>query len=137
VTEAAALLRQEQHRRYAASEKGRENWRRYAATEKGKASARATSRRWSVKNRASINERRRRDYQRQLDLATQLKLERGCVDCGYAKVGRALDFDHRVPEDKRFSIAKRYGKVSDETLLAEIAKCDVRCANCHREKVIA
>lgn len=52
----------------------------------------------------------------------------GCVDCGL-KDPRALDFDH-VRGTKSFTIS--YGDYSPSRLLEEIAKCDVRCANCHR-----
>ena len=44
-----------------------------------------------------------------------------------------LDFDHR--SDKRFSISTMFKNChSVEQLRKEIAKCDVRCANCHRKK---
>jgi hypothetical protein len=42
-----------------------------------------------------------------------------------------LDFDHRPDEVKLFTIGENVG-VSLKRLWAEIGKCDVRCANCHR-----
>lgn len=46
-----------------------------------------------------------------------------------------LDFHHRDSENKRLSISSMitfgYGKKSLE---AEIAKCEVLCANCHRKR---
>lgn len=55
-----------------------------------------------------------------------------CIDCGFTDI-RALEFDHREPEDKGSSVAvlARSGYPLDR-VVAEIAKCDVRCANCHR-----
>ena len=56
----------------------------------------------------------------------------GCVKCG-EKDPACLDFHHRdgkinkeghIGEIRRFSIRR---------ILAEIAKCDVLCANCHRK----
>jgi hypothetical protein len=60
-----------------------------------------------------------------------IKLESGCVDCGYDKHPEALDFDHLPGSDKRFELGGSYDYNRD-TLLAEIAKCEVVCANCHR-----
>jgi hypothetical protein len=56
-----------------------------------------------------------------------------CVDCGESDP-IVLDFDHRDPADKDFEI-KGFGRCcSVSTVLAEIEKCDVRCANCHRRR---
>ncbi len=59
--------------------------------------------------------------------------EHPCIDCGLTDV-RVLEFDH-VRGKKIDSIARlvRLG-VSWPTIEAEIAKCEVRCANCHRIK---
>jgi hypothetical protein len=56
-----------------------------------------------------------------------------CVDCGEANI-IVLEFDH-IGDDKHFSIsdAVRHG-YSMTKLKNEIAKCEVRCANCHRKK---
>jgi len=42
-----------------------------------------------------------------------------------------LEFDHRDPNEKRIGISSMLTS-SKEAILAEIAKCDIRCANCHR-----
>lgn len=68
--------------------------------------------------------------QKRLVLINQIKMERGCADCGYAENPVALHFDHRDPTQKLFGIAKAL-TCSWERLQAEIEKCDVRCANCH------
>jgi hypothetical protein len=56
-----------------------------------------------------------------------------CVDCGEANT-IVLEFDH-IGDDKHFNIsdAARFG-YGIKKLKAEIAKCEVRCANCHRKK---
>lgn len=60
-----------------------------------------------------------------------LKLKLGCADCGYAKHPAALEFDHLPGTDKVAPVASMV--LADMTrLLAEIAKCEVVCANCHR-----
>jgi hypothetical protein len=61
----------------------------------------------------------------------QYKLNHGCADCGYAEHHAALDFDHR-PGTVKVRDVKGGQQLGWEALLAEIAKCDVVCANCHR-----
>jgi hypothetical protein len=54
-----------------------------------------------------------------------------CVDCGAADP-IVLQFDHRDGTNKVGTVGEMVNRASWTTLLAEIAKCDVRCANCHR-----
>jgi 5-methylcytosine-specific restriction endonuclease McrA len=55
-----------------------------------------------------------------------------CVDCGEADA-RVLDFDH--VGEKSFGISTAIANsLNVETVGAEIAKCEVRCANCHRRR---
>ena len=54
-----------------------------------------------------------------------------CVDCGGSDPV-VLEFDHLG--EKSFNIAKGLRDRSWEALVAEIAKCDVVCANCHRRR---
>lgn len=65
-------------------------------------------------------------------LVAEIKLARGCADCGYREHPAALDFDHLPGHKKKFGIAAGCHKYSWEDVLIEIAKCDVVCANCHR-----
>lgn len=55
-----------------------------------------------------------------------------CVDCGESDP-IVLEFDH-VRGVKIGNISEMTRDSGTETLLEEIAKCDVRCANCHRRK---
>jgi hypothetical protein len=55
-----------------------------------------------------------------------------CVDCGNANI-LCLQFDH-VRGEKAFSISQKAFAVSFDSLQEEIAKCEVRCANCHAIK---
>jgi hypothetical protein len=61
----------------------------------------------------------------------QIKLERGCADCGYRGHPAALDFDHLPGFEKLKSVGSMTG-CAWEDIEAEIAKCDVVCSNCHR-----
>lgn len=54
-----------------------------------------------------------------------------CIFCGYYKCKRALEFHHLNPAKKNFAISdviRSWDKVK-----AEIDKCVLVCANCHRE----
>lgn len=56
-----------------------------------------------------------------------------CMDCGGTFPPCAMDFDHREAESKEQGICQMVrGGWSRERILAEIAKCDLVCANCHR-----
>ena len=81
--------------------------------------------------------------------ADAIKLDRGCEDprcAGYPPVAFVLSFDHRDSKDfaisaavmtlnkQRVSNMKRgwtYPRLTWPEVLAEIAKCDVVCLNCH------
>jgi len=56
-----------------------------------------------------------------------------CVDCGEQDL-IVLEFDHRDPSIKRMDVSNLLRYSSWSAIEAEIAKCDVRCANCHRRK---
>src|SRR4051794_38476266 len=57
-----------------------------------------------------------------------------CVDCGESDPV-VLDFDHREPATKSIEIGNLTRRVvSWTTIEAEIAKCEVRCSNCHRRR---
>lgn len=64
------------------------------------------------------------------DRVNEIKIARGCCVCGYKEHAAALDFNH-VRGEKLFNVSQDT-KVAWDKMLAEIDKCDVLCANCHR-----
>lgn len=56
-----------------------------------------------------------------------------CQKCGYDKCIEALEFHHRDPLQKEFAISGSYN-VSWDKIKHELDKCDILCANCHREE---
>jgi hypothetical protein len=56
-----------------------------------------------------------------------------CVDCGEDDPV-VLDFDHRDPSLKRCEVGRLASRKPWADVWAEIQKCDVRCANCHRRR---
>lgn len=55
----------------------------------------------------------------------------GCQICGYNRCARALTFHHTDPATKDFRLS--YGTFAWKTLLRELEKCVLICANCHAE----
>lgn len=56
-----------------------------------------------------------------------------CLDCGVQYPYYVMDFDHREGETKKYEL-NRVGRMTMRALETEIAKCDLVCANCHRER---
>ncbi len=57
-----------------------------------------------------------------------------CIDCGEADI-RCLDFDHRDPSQKVMNVTMLISiHATWARVAAEIEKCDVRCASCHRKR---
>jgi hypothetical protein len=54
-----------------------------------------------------------------------------CVDCGETDP-IVLEFDHL--RDKSFAIGPQLSRKNWESILAEMKKCEVVCANCHRRR---
>lgn len=55
-----------------------------------------------------------------------------CIRCGYNKYSGALEFHHRNPDEKEFNLSQ-FRNSALERLIKEVDKCDLLCANCHRE----
>lgn len=63
---------------------------------------------------------------------SDFKQERGCARCGENHPA-CLDFHHENPSDKEFSLYRMPEASSRSHIEAEIKKCIVLCANCHRK----
>lgn len=78
--------------------------------------------------------RRRREQHPQIRESIYAYLrEHPCVDCGERDI-LLLDFDHRDPSSKRDVVARLARSGTLRAVMLEIAKCDVRCATCHRKR---
>lgn len=56
-----------------------------------------------------------------------------CVRCGYNRCEVALEFHHRDASSKFFNVSAKGNTYSLARLRKEAKKCDLLCANCHRE----
>lgn len=79
------------------------------------------------------NEWTRKRAQSIRDELSAMKLERGCIDCGYNADHRALEWDHIVPRNGAPTVGSVVAR-GRAAAMKEIEKCVVRCANCHRIK---
>lgn len=70
---------------------------------------------------------------RRKEIVKEYKETHPCVDCGEEDI-RVLQFDHRDPSEKLDKINNILSNKGIAALMAEIAKCDVRCANCHQRR---
>lgn len=81
----------------------------------------------------TITKNKRQRKKENVAKAREFLLSHPCVDCGNDDI-RALHFDH-VRGKKRTEVTHMIQKgYSWETIVQEIEKCDVRCANCHMIK---
>jgi hypothetical protein len=67
-----------------------------------------------------------------IDYFFEYLTEHPCVDCGTTDI-LVLEFDH-VIDDKHFGVHKALTDcMALDRVKAEVAKCEIRCANCHRK----
>ena len=55
-----------------------------------------------------------------------------CTDCNVNYPAYVMDFDHT--RDKLYNISALINSSSMTKIKAEIAKCELVCANCHRQR---
>ncbi len=80
------------------------------------------------RRQVAVTQRRRSEIAR--GIVVDYLSRHPCVDCAEADVA-VLEFDH--VETKTYDVAGLLARGAPaEKILAEIARCQVRCANCHR-----
>lgn len=95
----------------------------------------AAQARWEREHPEGRQKRERHARQDAREFVAAAKAGKPCVDCGIEYPTYVMDFDHRDGTDKVCSVARMVSQGwSLPRIAAEIAKCDLRCANCHRIK---
>ena len=79
----------------------------------------------------NARERKQTVIPARMALLLQFLAHHPCTDCGETDPV-VLEFDHLA--DKSFSISRGLRDRNWESVLREMAKCDVVCANCHRRR---
>lgn len=81
---------------------------------------------------ARQNEKKRGYRLERRAIVNAIKVESGCVVCGYSKHHAALHFHHTG--EKHDTITRMLSRnTSMKKILEEIGKCVILCANCHAE----
>lgn len=110
--------------------------------------AKIRHRKWSSENREHINTEHRKWRKRATKNGTSwygkasenqafylAAKANPCTDCGNKFPSECMDFDHKPGEVKYNNVgtlvAHHYSK---EAIVAEIAKCELVCSNCHRTR---
>ena len=83
-------------------------------------------------NKERYKKNRDNSYKVHLHRVYEYLVSHPCVDCGESDI-RVLEFDHRDPSKKLFTVSELTSGQSTK-LEDEILKCDVRCANCHKKR---
>jgi hypothetical protein len=84
-------------------------------------------------NKQEYVERKVKVQKRNQDFLVEYLNSNPCVDCGESDI-RCLEFDHLDRADKVISISEAvHSGHSIKKIQEEIAKCKVRCANCHKK----
>lgn len=66
------------------------------------------------------------------NVVLDFKKNNPCSICGESDYA-CLDFHHRDPDTKDFAMSHIHKRAGVDKIKAEIAKCIVLCANCHRK----
>lgn len=86
------------------------------------------------KTKEEYNAWNKRRHHENMDAYRALKESTPCTDCKRFFPHYVMEYDH-VPErgEKRVNVAVMAGtrKLTAATLVAEMKKCDLVCANCH------
>ena len=67
------------------------------------------------------------------DIIRTFKQNKTCPDCNVSYPYYVMDFDH-IPDNKIESISKMASWFPIKEIIEDIDKCEVVCANCHRER---
>lgn len=104
--------------------------------EKRKASKAAHRARPGVKERERAYEQRRRDTNPVKGLVDLYKAA-PCTDCGQRFPAQVMEFDHLDATQKTDDVAALVrDRETPSVVFAEIAKCELVCANCHRIRTL-
>lgn len=81
---------------------------------------------------------RSRRYRKELrELIRSLKEASPCIDCNVAYPWYVMDYDHVIGNKEHDISVMVANLASKQRILDEIAKCELVCSNCHRERTFS
>lgn len=89
-----------------------------------------------IENKQRYLDKAKRNKQKYLTKFEEYKKSLFCTDCGvsFKDCWWMCDFHHTDSKEKDFSIAKKKGNLTLDSLKEELDKCVPLCANCHRTR---
>jgi hypothetical protein len=88
---------------------------------------------WYIKHKKYVQDNLIERRQKRKIWFRGLKKSLACKVCGESHPA-CIDFHHPNPDEKDGDVSRMVrSALSEETILAEIAKCEVLCSNCHRK----
>jgi hypothetical protein len=95
----------------------------------GREKSRAAALKYSRSHKQEVDAKRDALANKNREMIRNIK-NRPCTDCGQNFHFAVMTFDHLPQYEKKFNISEDMCRAT-QTLLNEIAKCEVVCANCH------
>jgi hypothetical protein len=90
---------------------------------------------WYRANKAKRQAKVRADRQAHVRWMDSLKEGKRCADCGRIYPPYVMEWDHLPGFEKTLVLADtRRAAHARKRILAELEKCELVCANCHRER---
>ena len=87
---------------------------------------------YSKKHKKERQEQGFKNHKINMEVMHSLKIN-GCAICGYNECGAALEFHHVNSEDKKFNLCSTALGRREKSIVEELNKCILLCANCHRK----
>lgn len=93
-----------------------------------------------INSKKHYKDNRDRYYKNNTENKNRIKLlvcelkDKPCMDCGVKYPPYVMDFDHIRGKKSKGISTMTQSNYSIEKILLEIEKCDLVCANCHRER---
>jgi len=101
---------------------------------KDKEKQREAQRRWAAANRDTTYKHREANRRRNKERVREIKEASPCTDCNQFHRYYVMDFDH-VTGTKMNNVATMMNEnAAWSRIVAEIDKCELVCANCHRDR---